>query len=275
MNPLLRRYGGLAVWLLAFAVVAVAIGRETQWGSQIIVQPPAVDATRAAPVSVALLPEYQIEGGAEARRETVDRPAFVPTRRPSPPPVPPAAAAPKMQRGQFMLTGTAVVDDKSIAFLKESAGGKARTVRTGETINGMTVAEVKADRVKLVMGSESEELTLKVAAGPRVTIQPAAPAPPGQPGAPGAPPVPGAPNQAAAAAAPPPDSDMSILERRRAARAQQAAAAEAARAQAAAQQGQPPQPGQAAQPSAPPAAPAAPITGARRGVPISQSLQPR
>jgi hypothetical protein len=52
----------------------------------------------------------------------------------------------------------------------------------------MTVAEVKPDRVKLTMGDESEDLVLKVAAGPKVTTQPvtvppvAAGAPAGVPG---------------------------------------------------------------------------------------------
>ena len=94
-----------------------------------------------------------------------------------------------MQKGQFVLTGTAVVEQKSVAFLRESAGGKSRSVRVGETINGLLVAEVKPDRVRLTMGEDSEELLLKVAAGPRTTIQPAQPVAPGGPGGPGAPQV--------------------------------------------------------------------------------------
>ena len=78
-----------------------------------------------------------------ARRDTVERPAFIPTRRPAPAAVQ-EVAKPKMPRGQFTLTGTAVVDQKQIAFLRETAGGKARSVRAGETINGVVVAEVKA-----------------------------------------------------------------------------------------------------------------------------------
>ena len=64
---------------------------------------------------------------------------FVPTRRPAPPAVPAAqeSAKPRMQKGQFVLTGTAVVEQKSVAFLRESAGGKSRSVRVGETINGL------------------------------------------------------------------------------------------------------------------------------------------
>ena len=39
----------------------------------------------------------------------------------------------------------------------------------GETINGLTVAEVKPDRVRLALGDESEELILKVQTNPKPT----------------------------------------------------------------------------------------------------------
>jgi hypothetical protein len=179
------------------------------------------------------------------------------------------AAKPRMQKGQFVLTGTAVVEQKSVAFLRESAGGKSRSVRVGETINGLLVAEVKPDRVRLTMGEDSEELLLKVAAGPRTTVQavqpvaaggPGAPVagPPGGPGIGGGPaaaapgtaapgtaaPGTGAPGQAAVDRSGYTDTEASLLERRRAARAAQAAAEAAARS------------GQAV----PPALPSAPST---------------
>ena len=66
-----------------------------------------------------------------------------------------------------MLTGTLIIDGKATAFLRENAGGKSRRVAQGEQINGMMVAEVKPDRVKLTLGDESEDLVLKVAIGPR------------------------------------------------------------------------------------------------------------
>src|SRR5208282_163146 len=75
------------------------------------------------------------------------------------------------------LMGTTVAGEQNIAFLKEVAGGKSRTVRQGEKINGMLVALVTAERVKLTLGDESEELILKVARGPKTTLA-AAPAPP-------------------------------------------------------------------------------------------------
>jgi general secretion pathway protein N len=245
MYALQSRLRSLSGWLLGFASLAAVIGWETGWGQRVLPTPEPGAAPAPQPVSPALLPDYQIEGGIAARRDTVERPAFVPTRRPAPPAVQ-EVAKPKMPRGQFTLTGTAVVDQKQIAFLRETAGGKARSVRAGETINGVVVAEVKADRVKLVLGSESEELMLKVAAGPRQTIQPPQPGAPGTPGVPGAqPPRPQVPGQPIAAdTGAPVDSDATILERRRAARA-----ALQAQQEAAARAGTQP---------APPAAPAAP-----------------
>jgi hypothetical protein len=122
------------------------------------------------------------------------------------------------------LTGTTVAGERSLAFLKEVSGGKSRTVKMGDTINGLLVAEVKPDRVRLTQGDDSEELVLRVAANPRTTPQPAAAPPagaqqpvthaPGQPAAP--PPV--------AASTPEATGNESLAERRRAARAAAAAA---------------------------------------------------
>jgi len=265
MNAFGTRSGILLFWLAALGAVVALIGWETDWGRQLTRAPVVPDAPAPAPVTLALLPDFRVEDGAQSRQQTVERPVFVPTRRPAPPPVPTAqeAAKPRMQKGQFVLTGTAVVEQKSVAFLRESAGGKSRSVRVGETINGLLVAEVKPDRVRLTMGEDSEELLLKVAAGPRTTVQPIQPVAAGGPGAPGAPvagqpggpaagggapaaaaPGTGGPAQAPGAQPGVGDAEASLLERRRAARAAQAAAEAAARS------------GQAV----PPALPSAPST---------------
>ena len=247
MNAFGTRSGILPFWLAALGTVAVLIGWETDWGRQLTRAPVVPDVAAPAPVTLALLPDDRAQDGAESRQQTVERPVFVPTRRPAPPAVSAAqeAAKPRMQKGQFVLTGTAVVEQKSVAFLRESAGGKSRSVRVGETINGLLVAEVKPDRIRLTMGEDSEELLLKVAVGPRTTIQPAQPTAPGAPGAPtagqpggpaaggGAPaassPGTGGPVQAPGAQPGAGDAETSLLERRRAARAAQAAAEAAAR----------------------------------------------
>jgi hypothetical protein len=195
-----------------------------------------------------LLPEYTISGGPEARQETVTRTLFNPTRRPAPVAVQEVPKA-QMQRGQFVLTGTTVVEGKATAFVREVKTGKSRRVAQGDNLNGLTVAEVKADRVRLALGDESEEVVLRVAANPRPTPAPAAPvitnvpaAAPGAPvaaaGQPGTPPGQSMPGQSAMAAQPPAppgsvpipgaagaenlnglSAAQTLLERRRAARA--------------------------------------------------------
>jgi len=212
-------------WLVPFAVVALLLGWETDWGEELKRVPHLDGAVRAQPVQVALMPEFKVDAGPDARRETVERTLFNPTRRPAPPAPPPAAAATAMARGTFTLTGTTVVDGKATAFLREVNGGKVRRVQKGETVNGMLVEDVKADRVRLTQGGDAEEVTMRVAAGPRTTIQPAQPVPPTA-AAPGAPPRPGQP--VAATPQPPVVQDVAdvLAQRRRAARAAEAAAAQ-------------------------------------------------
>ena len=158
-------------WLLPLAALAATIGWETDWGRAVETRPPPPEAIAPKPVAVSVLPEYAIAGGMAARTETVARTLFNPTRRPAPLVVQEVAQA-KMQRGQFSLTGTTIANGKNTAFLRE-ATGKSRRVQAGDSINGINVAEVKADRVRLTLGDESEELVLKVAGNPRPTPQPA------------------------------------------------------------------------------------------------------
>ena len=176
-------------WLLPALAIGVLLGIELGWGRQVHRLPEPPPALEARQVTPALLPEYKIEGGLPGRVETVNRTLFNPTRRPAPTAVVDAGKS-QMQRGQFILTGTSLVGERSIAFLKEIAGGKSRTVRQGEQLNGMLVAEVRSDRVRLTLGDDSEELILKIAAGPKTTVNPtppaASPAPSPQPAAPSA-----------------------------------------------------------------------------------------
>ena len=166
----------LIMWLVPFAVVAAALGFETNWGRTVVRDAPAPAAPPTARVAVSLLPEYRVDGGLEARKETVDRVLFSPTRRPAPPATQ-AAGPSTMPKGTYTLTGTTVVGNTATAFLRETKGGKSRSVRQGETLDGMLVAEVRPDRVRLKQGNDFEDLQLKIAAGPKTTIQMAAPVP--------------------------------------------------------------------------------------------------
>ena len=210
MNGLNARVRSWLVWLLPFIVLALVIGWEADWGRKWRHVPVADAAVVPQPVAVAVLPEYKPTATLATQRDIVERALFNPTRRPAPVALADAAAK-RMQPGQFVLTGTMIVDGKATAFLKESAGGKSRRVAQGEEINGMRVADVKPDRVKLTLGEESEDLMLKVAIGPKTTTQPVA-APPGAP-------VASAPGQGGGATA-----ANTLAERRRAQQAAEAAA---------------------------------------------------
>jgi len=166
------------IWGIPFAIVIAALGYETDWGLDVdheSSQSPAAVAPQ--PVAVALLPEYRIDGGIEARKETVERVLFNPTRRAAPPASQTAGSKSGVQQGVYALTGTTVVGNVATAFLREIKGGKSHTVHQGETLNGVLVAEVKSDHVRLKQGDDVEDLQLKIAGGPKSTVQVAAPTP--------------------------------------------------------------------------------------------------
>jgi len=244
MNPPASHWRAALWWVIPVAALALVLGLETDWGRHLHRLPEPPPSVEPKPVSSSVLPEYQVEGGLAGHAETVNRTLFNPTRRPAPT----VAGGPRqMQRGQFLLTGTAVAGERNIAFLREVAGGKARSVRQGDQINGLLVAEVRPDRIKLTLGDETEELVLKVAPGPKTTTQP----PPVPPVATPASGVGGTPVPAAAPA-PVPAAETVPAERRRAAAAAAAAGAV-----------NPPAPSPAPAGSAPPlAAPANPATPA-------------
>ncbi len=171
MNDASALMRSLLWWGIPFAIVVVALGYETDWGRGVSGEADKPPVASAQPGPVALLPEYRIEGGEQSRKETVERVLFNPTRRPAPPATQTAGGASQMQKGLYALTGTTVFGNVATAFLREVKGGKSRSVRKGDTLDGMLVAEVAADHVRLRQGDDVEDLQLKIAAGPKATIQ--------------------------------------------------------------------------------------------------------
>ena len=169
MSALDPRYRRWLLWLAPFAVLALAIGLQTGWGSELRRAPPTDAPVAPAPVTTAVIPEYKLDA-IGAMSATVDRPLFNATRRPAPL-APVAEGGGAMPKGKYVLTGTVVSDGEAIAFLRDAAGtGKGRSVKKGDAIDGMLVAEVSPERVRLVLGDESEDLELKVMKGPKTTI---------------------------------------------------------------------------------------------------------
>jgi hypothetical protein len=164
-----------AWWLLPAVALGALIGWETDWGRHLLRVPAAPAPVTSRPVESSVLPEYRLEGGIAARSETVSRTLFNPTRRPAPVLATEGGGPRRIQPGQFQLVGTTVSGDRNVAFLKEAGGGKAHTVRQGDEINGIRVALVAPDRVRLTAGDDTEELVLKVARGPKTTLAVAPP----------------------------------------------------------------------------------------------------
>lgn len=185
LDPAMRR---ALAWLVPIVLAAIVLAAELDWGAATHRAPPPETPVAPAPVSVGLLPDYSIAGGQAALAATSEHTLFNPTRRPAPPALATGGGSgpSQMRHNQFVLTGTAIYGTTAVAYLKETAGGKSHVVKQGDKLNGVLVAEVNQNGVRLTQGGESEELPLKVAAGPRTTVQPATPATGGAGGAPAA-----------------------------------------------------------------------------------------
>lgn len=178
----------IIAWLLICFVLMGIILFELQTDPGAISEKKSKQTIKIAPI--ALSPELSLPPLEEVYTETTARPILTPTRRPAPPPPPiTAAVAPKpaMKKGQFVLVGVTITKEKTIALLREVAGGKTQRAERGQVVNGLTVEKVEPEKVTLKFEDEREEVVLKIAASPRV-----APQPPGGPQfIPGQAPLPG------------------------------------------------------------------------------------
>lgn len=157
-----------ALWLALLVVLGAVLAVEHFFGG---VEVGSGARSPARVVEAKLLPPFVLAADGDAAPETVARPLFVPTRRPSPPLA--SAAATTMKRGQFLLTGVTVTPDTAFAFLREHATGKTHSVRKGSTVNGLTIDKVEPRRVVLRQGEEIEDLTLYTQAPARIAAAPA------------------------------------------------------------------------------------------------------
>src|SRR5687768_5694158 len=190
-HPFLSATAALAVALL------VVIGFETKWGTRVRPAAPTAASKAAAPVDARVLPTVAATVAEQAYPESVTRPLFVPSRRPAPT-APPVAVA-TMPKGTLTLQGVTIAGNTRIAMLREKQSGRIHRVEQGKVVNGMSVAQVDADRVVLRMGEESETVPMlvsKAGGQPGTTAPPPPPvAAAGGPFAPVPAPAPGAPGQ--------------------------------------------------------------------------------
>jgi hypothetical protein len=178
---------GVLVAMLTLTVGV--IGWETDWGRRFGGSENRLQSTKRAALDTKVLPPFALAPLSPAGtgyRETIERPLFIPTRRPAP-----AGSGTQMamKKGQFRLAGTTVSENISVAYLFETANNKTHRINKGAEIYGMTVDAVSANRVVLKQGDETEELLLRTSTSPRPPPPPpvAAATPPGQPPQPGQP----------------------------------------------------------------------------------------
>lgn len=165
-SDLLQR-NGLTVLIGALAIGLLGvIGYETQWGSSLRPVPGVAVVQAAKGGDTSLLPAFELPPIESGFKDTVERPLFLPTRRPIP--VATGVVQPMMKKGQFRLAGTVVNQSMPYAFLVEISTGKGMRVAKGSEIisTGISVALIDAVRVVLKQGDETEELTLRTASSP-------------------------------------------------------------------------------------------------------------
>ena len=170
----LQRRPLVAILVGIAAVLFMAIGIETGFGTQLRHPLPPPPAKPAAAPEAKLLPPLAQVSPEQAYPETTARPLFVPTRRAAP--VETASKA-TFEKGQYTLQGVIVVGDQRTALLKEKTTGRVHRVDKGKDVNGIVVENIEPTKVTLALGGERETLNL--------TVQKAAS---GAPGAPNQPP---------------------------------------------------------------------------------------
>lgn len=172
----------ISATLGALLTVSLAlIGWETDWGRAIGGTSGYASVNKRASLDTRVLPQFALAPlfpSGSGYRETVERPLFIPTRRPAPVGNTTQMA---MKKGQFRLTGTTVSEQVSVAYLFETSTNKTLRVNRGAEVNGITVESVSANRVVLKQGDETEELFLRTANSPKPPPPPpAVAAAPGQ-----------------------------------------------------------------------------------------------
>ncbi len=184
----LTRHPFLVFATVMTAVLLAVIGFETGWGARLRPALPPPSGKPGVPVDARVLPTTPVTVAEQAYPDTVARPLFVPSRRPAPVAV--AAPVATMAKGTLTLQGVTIAGGTRIALLREKSG-KIHRVELGKQVNGMSLAQVDADRVVLKQGDEQETVVMLVQkAGGAQGSAAAPPMPAGGPFAPAAPPPP-------------------------------------------------------------------------------------
>ena len=171
--------------LIATAVaLLVALGIETDWGAALTAPPLQSRSGTVKQDATSVLPDFRLGAEASAYSQIVERPLLNPSRKPAPTQLVTAAPEtpkPQVRRGLYQLIGITDLGTVKIAQLRELASNRVRSVRHGDQLQEMTVAEVEPTQVTLSFQGETDVIEMaKFNASGRVP-QPPAPPPPAAP----------------------------------------------------------------------------------------------
>lgn len=149
---------GLLCWVLSLWVTPQGRLVELNWQAPAPIKP---DITSGSP-----LPQTQVDLGRFVA--TLERPLFVPTRRPPPPP--PAASAPQAEPLPPMRL-MAVFGNADSGGLLAAIGGRIKRVKLGESISGWTVKSIQRTGVELSRGDETTTVALGRSTGAEPALE--------------------------------------------------------------------------------------------------------
>ena len=165
MNPLLLKIVHAALFgVCLFCVVVLAV--EMFPTERLDTTPAAAEEENALPDMPA--PAFAAEPAARAVTEyavVIERPLFMPDRRPYPPPAPitaPPAAATRQAASplDFFLSAVIITPDKRIALVRSQRDGKTQKLLPGDEYEGWKLIGIEPDHISLRQGDEVRRLRL-------------------------------------------------------------------------------------------------------------------
>ena len=115
--------------------------------------------------SLAAIPEtlqFRLPPIDQAYTHLLERPINLPNRRQPPLPGVQIKKPPPAPKVKFKLIGIVMAEGNNIALIRETATGKMRSIKAGETINGMKLEKVESDRIVFRNGATIQELWLTI-----------------------------------------------------------------------------------------------------------------
>jgi hypothetical protein len=118
------------------------------------------DVKPAAALPTAL--QFRLPPIDQAYTELLDRPINLPNRRQPPLPGVQKNKPTPARNVKFTLIGIVLTEGNNIALIRETANGKVRSIKAGETINGLKLEKVEPDRIIFRKGATVQELKLTI-----------------------------------------------------------------------------------------------------------------